>query len=54
MYCRYMHEKKGLAFRAEVLRRREYTNILHFDLYFNTAIAVHNGYNRKSSMNQSV
>ena len=45
MYCRYMDENQGLAFRAEVL--------LYFDLYFNTAFAVHNGYNRKCNMNQS-
>ena len=53
MYCRYMHEKQGLAFPAEVLRQIKYTNLLYFDLYFNTVFAVHNGYNRKCSMNQS-
>ena len=53
MYCRYIHEKQRLVFRAEVLRRRKHTNHLYFDLYFNTAFEVHNGYNRKCSMNQS-
>ena len=53
MYCRYMHEKQRLVFRAEVLRQRKYTNLLYFDLYFNTAFAVHNGYNRKCSINPS-
>ena len=53
MYCRYMHENQGLAFPAEVLRQRKYSNLLYFDLYFNTAFAVHNGYNRKCSTNQS-
>ena len=53
MYCRYMHENQSLAFPAEVLRQRKYSNLLYFDLYFNTAFAVHNGYNRKCSTNQS-
>ena len=53
MYCRCMHENESLAFPAEVLRQRKYSNLLYFDLYFNTAFAVHNGYNRKCSMNQS-
>ena len=53
MYCRNMYENQGLAFPAEVLRQRKYSNLLYFDLYFNTAFAVHNGYNRKCSMNQS-
>ena len=48
-----MHEKQCLAVRAEVLRRRKYTNLLYFDLYFNTAYAVHNIYYRICSMNQS-
>ena len=49
MYWRYTHEKQGLVFRAEVLRQRKHTNLLYFD----TTFAVHNGYNRKCSMNQS-
>ena len=53
MYSRYMHEKQGLAFRAEVLRQRKYTNLLYVDLYFNTAFTVHKSYNGKCSMNQS-
>ena len=53
MYCRYMHEKQGLAVRAEVLRPRKYIDLLYFDLYFNAAFAVYHDYNRKCSMNQS-
>ena len=48
-----MHENQGLTFRAEVLRQGKYSNLLYFDLYFNAAFAVHNGYNGKRSMNQS-
>ena len=53
MYCRCKLEKQGLASPEEVLRQRKYSNLLYFDLFFNTAFAAHNGYNRKCSMNQS-
>ena len=41
MYCRCKLEKQGLASPEEVLRQRKYSNLLYFDLFFNTAFAAH-------------